>query len=454
MPTILITDDEKNIREGLARSLEYEGYIVETAEDGKAGIKRVYKGGIDLVIADLKMPNLSGEEMLEEILAFDRSIPVIILTGHGNIEKAVEMMRVGAYDFLTKPLNLDKLSLIIARALENRRLKREKENLETRVAYDESFHGMIGKSPAMLRVYDAIKQVANTKATILIEGESGTGKELAAAAIHELSDRKNAPLIKVNCTALSEGVLESELFGHEKGSFTGAHERKIGRFEAANTGTIFLDEIAEISPAIQVKLLRVLQEHTIERVGSSIPIDVDIRVIAATNKHLAEEVKEGRFREDLYYRLNVVKIQLPPLRERREDIPLLIANFFQEFSREHGVPVNDVDKKVTKILSAYYWEGNVRQLRNTVENMVVLSKNGIITEDDIPQELVDTEKAKEETSFVVREEVSLQELEKRYIQHVLAKHKFNKLRTAKILGIERATLYRRLDSYKEKQGNL
>ncbi|MBI4978818.1 MAG: sigma-54-dependent Fis family transcriptional regulator [Spirochaetes bacterium] len=441
MATILIVDDEKNIRDGLCKSLEYDGYAVHTAENGKEGIARVYKGGIDLVIADLKMPEMSGEEMLAEMLEFDRYIPVIIITGHGDVGKAVEMMRLGAYDFLTKPLNIDKLSLIVARALETKRIKREKDVLESRVVYDESFQGMIGKSRSMQKIYDQIKSVAPTKATVLIEGESGTGKELVANAIHALSDRVKAPLIKVNCAALSEGVLESELFGHEKGSFTGAMARKIGRFEAANTGTIFIDEIGELTPALQVKLLRVLEQHVIERVGSNEPIPVDIRIITATNKHLLDEVREKRFREDLFYRLNVVKIELPPLRERREDIPLLINNFIKEFSREHRKEIQEIAPKVYKTLSSMRWDGNIRQLRNTIENMVVMSSGSALTENNIPGELSSEPAA---GGFTVEGMPLLEEVEKQYISHVLAAHKFNKVKAAKVLGIERATLYRKM----------
>lgn len=446
MARILVVDDEKNIREGLSRSLEYEGYESVVASDGKEAIAEVYKGGIDLIIADLKMPNLTGEELLSEVLDFNKSIPVVILTGHGNIEKAVEVMRMGAYDFLTKPLNLDKLSLIVARALESRNIKREKESLEKRIDYNGTFHGMIGRSKKMQKVYDAIRQVADTKATVLIEGESGTGKELVAEAIHKMSPRANGPLIKVNCAALSEGVLESELFGHEKGSFTGASARKIGRFEAANKGTIFLDEIGEISASIQVKLLRVLEERTIERVGSNESVSVDIRVITATNKNLSEEVEAKRFREDLFYRLNVVKIEMPPLRERREDIVSLADSFFKEFSKEHNRNIESIEPKVYKILSAAYWEGNVRQLRNTVENMVVLSHGGQITENDIPDEIVFRGEENKRGDFVVDGEISLSELEKRYINHILGANKFNKQKAAKILGIERTTLYRKLRS--------
>ncbi|MEI0581041.1 sigma-54 dependent transcriptional regulator [Brachyspira pilosicoli] len=443
MPKILVIDDEKNIRDGIKKSLEYEGYEVVTAENGEKGIETVYKGGIDLVITDLKMPEKTGEEFLHDILEFDKHIPVIILTGHGNIETAVDMMRLGAYDFMTKPFNIDKMLLIIARALENKNIKKTNETLEKRVDYHESFYGMIGHSSKMLKVYEAIKQVARTKATVLIEGESGTGKELVANAIHQISDRAKQPYITVNCAALSEGVLESELFGHEKGSFTGAIEKKIGRFEAANKGTIFLDEIGEINQVVQVKLLRVLEERVIERVGSNTPINVDIRVIAATNKKLSEEIKEGRFREDLYYRLNVIKIEMPPLRERREDIPLLIDNFIKEFSQVHNIEITNVDKKVYKLLSSLKWEGNVRELRNTVETMVVMSKDGKIDESNIPNWVLNSGG----DDFVIDKEMTLEELEKKYINHLLSKNNFNKAQVAKILGIERATLYRKLKDY-------
>ena len=295
----------------------------------------------------------------------------------------------------------------------------------------------------MLKVYEAIKQVARTKATVLIEGESGTGKELVANAIHQISDRAKQPYITVNCAALSEGVLESELFGHEKGSFTGAIDKKIGRFEAANKGTIFLDEIGEINQVVQVKLLRVLEERVIERVGSNTPISVDIRVIAATNKKLSEEIKEGRFREDLYYRLNVIKIEMPPLRERREDIPLLIDNFIKEFSQVHNIEITNVDKKVYKLLSSLQWEGNVRELRNTVETMVVMSKDGKIDESNIPNWVLTSST----DDFIIDKEMTLEELEKKYINHLLSKNNFNKAQVAKILGIERATLYRKLKDY-------
>ncbi len=440
MAKILVIDDEKNIRDGIKKSLEYEGYEVISAKDGEDGINEVYQGGIDLVITDLKMPNKTGEEFLKDVLNFDKHLPVIILTGHGNVETAVDMMRIGAYDFMTKPFNLDKMLLIIARALENKNIKKTNEILEKRTDYNESFYGMVGRSSKMLKVYEAIKQVARTRATVLIEGESGTGKELVASAIHQISDRANQAYITVNCAALSEGVLESELFGHEKGAFTGAIEKKIGRFEAANKGTIFLDEIGEINQTVQVKLLRVLEERKIEHVGSNSSIDVDIRVIAATNKKLSEEIKTGNFREDLYYRLNVIKIEMPPLRERREDIPLLVDNFLKEFSTLHNIEIKSIDKKIYKILSSMVWEGNVRELRNVVETMLIMSKDGKIDESTIPDFATKTNTK----NFVVDKDITLSELEHQYINHLLSKNNFNKAQVAKILGIERATLYRKL----------
>lgn len=440
MPKILVIDDEKNIRDGIKKSLEYEGYEVLTAENGDKGIEAVYKGGIDLVITDLKMPEKTGEEFLKDVLDFDKHIPVIVLTGHGNVETAVDMMRLGAYDFMTKPFNIDKMLLIIARALESKNIKKTNEVLKKLVNYNESFYGMIGHSSKILKIYDSIKQVARTKATVLIEGESGTGKELVANAIHQISDRAKQPYITVNCAALSEGVLESELFGHEKGSFTGAIDKKIGRFEAANKGTIFLDEIGEISQVVQVKLLRVLEERVIERVGSNTPIEVDIRVIAATNKKLFEEIKEGKFREDLYYRLNVIRIDMPALRERREDIPLLVDHFIKEFSNVYSIEIKSIDKKVYKILSSLQWEGNVRELRNTIETMVVMSKDGKIDESNIPDWALSSNK----DNFIVEDDISLEELERMYINYLLSHNNFNKAQVAKILGIERATLYRKL----------
>jgi DNA-binding NtrC family response regulator len=444
---VLVVDDEKNIREGLGRALELDGYEVHLAADGEDALVMVQKGGIDLVITDLKMPQMNGEELLKTIASKYPSIPVIVLTGHGTIENAVNAMRMGAYDFITKPINLDHLSMLVKRALGNRvlvlehqALKEEVERLENKKRYAQ----IIGKSAAMQKVFDLINQVAPTKASVLITGESGVGKELVADALHNLSDRKNGPFIKVHCAALSESLLESELFGHEKGAFTGATSQKKGRFELADGGTIFLDEIGEISPTVQVKLLRVLQEKTFERVGGEKSIDVDVRIISATNRDLKAEIEAGRFREDLYYRLNIVNIHLPPLRERKEDIPLLIASFISEFSKENNKTIKGIDPKAKSALYNYRWYGNIRELRNTIESAVVLAKGEIITLDDLPPSV-----RREDEQGYIRLDIGLTmaEAEKEIIRQTLYYTKNNKSKAAEILGIGRKTLHRKLNEY-------
>ena len=318
--TLLIIDDEKNIREGLAANFEMEDYNVKTAASGEEGMKLIEKGDIDLVITDLRMNGMSGEKVLQKVTAETPGIPVIILTGHGSIDAAVDAMRHGAYDFLTKPLNLDQLSLIVKRALESREMSIQHQALKKEVEGNAAFKGMIGNSLPVQKIKETIRKVADSKASVLITGESGVGKDVIANAIHNLSSRKNKQMISVHCAALSESIIESELFGHEKGAFTGADHLKKGRFELAHGSTIFFDEIGEINQNVQIKILRVLQEKKFERVGGEQTIEVDVRIIAATNRNLEEEVKAGRFRQDLYYRLNVVHLEMPPLRERKEDM--------------------------------------------------------------------------------------------------------------------------------------
>ena len=440
--TILVIDDEKNIREGLSMALEDEGYEVITAEDGKKGLEKALYDSVDLIITDLRMPLVSGEEILKKVVAELPSIPVIVLTGHGTVELAVEAMRIGAYDFLTKPLDLDRLFRLVKRALENRALALQKKELEEKLEKKTSLENIIGNSSAIRKVFDEIKKVAPTKATVLITGESGVGKELVANAIHNFSQRRDKPFVKVHCAALAESLLESELFGHEKGAFTGAIERKRGRFELSNKGSIFLDEIGEINQSIQVKLLRVLQEKQIERVGSSEPIDVDTRVIAATNKDLEKEMKEGHFREDLYYRLNVVHIFIPPLRERREDIPLLVDSFVKEFSNENGKEISSIEPKARNAIYNYDWPGNIRQLRNCIESAVVMTSDNILHFDDLPfKEKVENE--------VIRIPMgtTMEKAEREIIIKTLIHENNNKKRVADILGIGRKTLYRKLQEY-------
>ena len=384
---VLVVDDEKNIREGLGKALELDGHNVILAPDGKKALEIINSREIDLVIADLKMPGLSGQELLKQVTAAYPTIPVIILTGHGTIETAVDAMRDGAFDFLTKPVNLDRLSLLVKRALSNRKLILEhralKEEVE-KIERKQKFARIIGKSPEMKKVLDVVEQVAPTRASVLITGESGVGKELVADALHNLSDRKDHPFIKVHCAALTESLLESELFGHERGAFTGAVATKRGRFELAHTGSIFLDEIGEISPAVQIKILRVLQEKKFERVGGEETREVDVRIISATNRDLKAEIQKGNFREDLYYRLNVVNINVPPLRERKEDIALLVAAFLKEFSEENGKDITGIDPKAKSALYGYSWPGNIRELRNCIESAVVMSKGNVITMMDLP----------------------------------------------------------------------
>ncbi|MGP1437944.1 MAG: sigma-54-dependent transcriptional regulator [Treponema sp.] len=440
--TILVIDDEKNIREGLSMALEDEGYDVITAENGKKGLESALYDAVDLIITDLRMPLVSGEEILKKVVTELPSIPVIVLTGHGTVELAVEAMRIGAYDFLTKPLDLDRLFRLVKRALENRELTLQKKELEERLEKNTSIENIIGNSPIIRKVFNEIKKVAPTKATVLITGESGVGKELVANAIHNFSQRRDKPFIKVHCAALAESLLESELFGHEKGAFTGAVERKRGRFELSNKGSIFLDEIGEINQNIQVKLLRVLQEKQIERVGSSESIDVDTRVIAATNKDLEKEMKEGRFREDLYYRLNVVHIFIPPLRERREDIPLLVDSFVKEFSNENGKEISSIEPKARNAIYNYDWPGNIRQLRNCIESAVVMTSDNVLHFDDLPF------KEKGESDVIkIPMGSSMDKAEREIIIKTLHHENNNKKRVADILGIGRKTLYRKLKEY-------
>jgi DNA-binding NtrC family response regulator len=444
---ILIVDDEKNIREGLGRSLEMDGYNISLAGDGREGLKLVNNKEIDLVISDLKMPEMSGEDLLKNISASYPTIPVIILTGHGTIESAVNAMRDGAFDFLTKPVNLDRMSLLVKRALSNRQLvlqHRELQNEIDKLSKKNKFSSIIGKSAPMRRVLDIVEQVAETKASVLITGESGVGKELIAEAIHKLSARKEKKLVEVHCAALAESLLESELFGHEKGSFTGATAQKRGRFEVSDGGTIFLDEIGEISQQVQIKLLRVLQEKKFERVGGEDTIEVDIRILSATNKDLKEETIKGNFREDLFYRLNVVNILVPPLRERKEDIELLASAFLKEFAEENGKDINGIDQKARLALHNYNWPGNIRELRNCIESSVVMCKGSVIALDDMPPTVGS---GSNEGSILIPIGTSMDNAEKEIIKATLFHENGNKTKTAETLGIGRKTLHRKINEY-------
>ncbi|MCI6953369.1 MAG: sigma-54 dependent transcriptional regulator [Spirochaetia bacterium] len=448
--TILIIDDEKNIREGLGTALELEGYDVKLAENGEIGLKLIEKGDIDLVITDLRMPGISGEEVIAKVTGESPGIPVIVLTGHGSIDSAVTAMRNGAYDFLTKPLNLDRLILIVKRALAGRELEIRHSTLKEELDAKTSFESIIGKSAEMLRIFEVVRKAANSKASVLITGESGTGKELIANALHNLSNRRDKPFVKVHCAALSESLLESELFGHEKGAFTGAVARKRGRFELANTGSIFLDEIGEIDQNVQIKILRVLQDRRFERVGGEETLEVDVRIIAATNRDLLQEIAEHRFREDLFYRLNVVHIQVPPLRERKDDIPLLVASFLEEFAKENNKKITGIDARARSALYKYNWPGNIRQLRNCIESAVVMCSGSEITLEDLPPSVSG---ASDTDMISIPVGITLAEAEKILIQQNLAVNKGNKSKTADILGIGRKTLHRKIDEYNLEVGD-
>ena len=437
---LLVADDEKNIREGLAAGLKLDGHEVETAADGNDALKRFLKGDIDLVITDLRMPGLSGDELLKKIQADNPGTPVIFLSGHGTVETAVEAMRLGAWDFLTKPVNLDQLSYLVRQALDNRELVLKHRRLVEELESQKKFEAFIGDSAPMRRVYDTVSRAAPTKASILITGESGVGKELVANAIHDLSPRKDKPLVKVHCAALASSLLESELFGHEKGAFTGALSRKRGRFELANEGTLFLDEIGEIDQNIQIKLLRVLQEKRFERVGGEESIETDVRIVAATNKDLKAEIEKGNFREDLYFRLNVVNIQVPSLRQRKDDIPFFITSFLREFAEENGKKIEGIDEKARSCLYAYDWPGNVRELRNCMESAVVMCRGNIITEEDLPPGPRDTGK---EGWIRIPIGTPMEEAEKIIIRETISAQKGNKTKAADILGIGRKTLHRK-----------
>jgi len=443
-PLILIVDDEKNTREGLARALGRE-YEVATAAHGRAALEILQRREVAVMISDLRMPGMDGMQLLQRAMARNPQPVCILLTAYGNIETAVEAMKHGAYDFLTKPVNLDRLDLLIRRALKEKRMELENRSLREQLDTRYGIENIIGRSAVMQEVFDTIRQVAPSRATVLIEGESGTGKELVAHAIHRLSPRARGPFVAVHCAALTPTLLESELFGHEKGAFTGAVEQRRGRFEIADGGTLFLDEIGEINPTVQVKILRVLEEHRFERVGGEETIEVDTRLITATNRNLKQMVTEGTFREDLYFRLNVVRIFLPPLRERREDIPLLCDHFLKELSRENEKNIEGFTPEAMEALSRYDWPGNVRELRNAVERMVVLARGNRLTLRDIPPE-IRNETGSPRTA-AIPQTTTLEEAEKLLIARALADNNGNRTQAARQLGISRRTLHRKINEY-------
>ncbi len=453
METILIVDDEINYTLILAAVLEDEGFETLTANSGTEAMATLAESDVDLVLTDMKMPAMDGIDLLERIKKEDADLPVIMMTAHGTVEKAVEAMQKGAYNYILKPFDNERLVLYTNKAISMYRVVKENRQLRRAVEGRYSFHNIIGKSKAMQDVFHIIRKVAPAAATVLLEGSSGTGKELVANALHFNSPRKDKPFVAVNCSALVETLLESELFGHEKGAFTGAVSMKKGRFEIADGGTLFLDEIAELSPALQVNLLRVLQERVVERVGGVKAIPVNIRLIAATNKSLKEEVAKGNFREDLFYRLNVVPITLPSLRERLEDIRPLVGHFITKYSGERnvGLPVTGIDREVERLFYEYDWPGNVRELENVIERAVVLSPEEIIQVSDLPKDFIDNAHSTLHMDGIPVDANlydTLALVEKNMIVRALKKANYVQAHAADLLGIGKSGLNQKIKKYK------
>ena len=450
MQTILIVDDEKNYLVLLEALLGTEGYETLTASSAKDALEILRNSDVDLLITDMKMPGMTGMELLEECERLKPDVPVITLTAYGTIEMAVEAMKKHAYDYITKPFQNEQLKLTVKKALEAHRL--EKENRLLRQALSDRFrHGMIiGKSKPMIRIYDMIDKVAQSKATVLITGPSGTGKELIAKSIHYGSTRKDGPFVTVNCGALAETLLESELFGHEKGSFTGAIAMKKGRFEMADGGTLFLDEVGDMPASLQVKLLRVLQEMTFERVGGTRTIKVDVRVISATNRDLRKEVSAGNFREDLFYRLNVINLEIPPLCERLDDMPLLVRHFIEKYSGEQDADKIQVSQEVWKVFYNHKWPGNVRELEHIIERALVLKTGQTITADDLPRELRGESADFEVERFIppdVPLHKALDTIEERLVRRALTHCNNVQAHAAQMLGITKSLMQHKIKKY-------
>jgi len=448
---ILIIDDEKSQRDILQGYLAKKGYNVFTAESGSQGIKTINENLVDIVLSDYKMPEMTGLEILAKVSQINPEISFVIITAYGTVENAVNAMHLGAYDYLSKPVNLDELDLLIARIIEHKNLKSENELLKKQLYERYKLSSFISHSSKMEEVISVAVRVAESKATILITGENGTGKEVLAKSIHFISPRKDGPFVAVNIPALSETLLESELFGHEKGAFTGADKMRKGRFELADKGTIFLDEIGDIPLSIQVKLLRVLQEHQFERVGGTESINIDVRIIAATNHNLANKIKDGSFREDLFYRLNIVSIHIPPLRERKEDILPLIDFFLHKYSQENGKSNIEISKEAIDVLMKYNYPGNVRELENIIERAVVLARTNILATSDLPltvKEVKYENQLPELGKGTLTEQVEA--LEKRLIYDALKESNGNQTKAGKLLGITERNLRYKLQKYEIK----
>ncbi len=443
-PALLIVDDEKAVRENLAKYLSSD-YVTYSASNGREALKIIEENSdIEVVLSDMKMPEMDGIELLEKIQNNGKDMITIFVTGFSTIESAVNAMRKGAYDYLTKPIDLNKLEITLKNAIEHKKLRSENIMLKQQIKEKFDTSTLVGNSAEIKEILDLVKRVASTKATILVLGESGTGKELVANIIHYNSSVSDGPFIKVNCSALAEGVLESELFGHEKGSFTGALFMKKGRFELADGGTLFLDEIGDLPPSIQVKLLRFLQESEFERVGGTKTLKVDVRIISATNKNLEQLVSEEKFRDDLFYRLKVVSVVVPPLRNRREDITPIVNYFLKKFSEIHNKQISNIAKDAMKIIKSYAWPGNIRELMNCIESAVVMNIGDTITAESLPPFL---SSAKTSKQSAVQTPDNLFDIEKKAIFDALDKTNGNKAEASRVLGIGLRTLYRKLDQY-------
>ncbi len=443
-PVVLIVEDEKNTREGLERALRRHYHIL-LADSGERALHLLNESSVQVILSDLRLPGMDGLTLIKQALTHPSQPICVLLTAYGSIEVAVEAMKAGADDFLTKPVNLDQLELVLQRALRARQLESDNRDLRQQLNSKYGLEAIIGQTAVMEEMFRLIKQVAPARATVLIQGESGTGKELVARAIHGLSSVAKGPFIAVHCAALPQTLLESELFGHEKGAFTGALERRRGRFELAAGGTLFLDEISEIDPTLQVKLLRVLEERKFERVGGQETLEADIRLITATNRDLAQRTQAGHFRQDLFFRLNVVTITIPPLRERSPDIPLLTQAFLAELARENKKDFKDITPEAMHALMAYAWPGNVRELRNVVERMVVLARGNKLTLRDLPAEIREQSPARRGAGLSAA--TSLEEASRQLIRAALETHKGNRTRAAQQLGISRRTLHRKLREF-------
>ena len=449
MSTILIADDKSSMRKVLRQTLEYDGNTILEAEDGEQALEIIKAKHVDVIISDIKMPKLDGMSLLKMIKELDGDIVVIIMTAYATIETAVEAMKLGAYDYISKPFSTEQVKITVGKAIERQKLVYENKYLREKLNDQYNYKRIVGNSAKMQPVYELIEKVAPTDTAVLIRGESGTGKELVAHAVHFNSRRKDKPFIKVNCAVLAEGVLESELFGHEKGSFTGAAGKRIGRFELANNGSIFLDEIGDINLATQVKLLRVLQEKEFERVGGTELIRADVRVIAATNKNLEEAIKKGQFREDLFFRLNVVPIIVPPLRDRREDVERLAFHFLNRYSAEANKKITKIDKKAVDLMTKYHWPGNVRELENAIQRAVVLADSDSIFPSNLPLDIQSFHK--DDSLNYLKDDAGLTEkvenYEKELIVKAMEKAGHVQTKAAKLLSVNRTALIYKLKKY-------